>query len=127
MNYVNLSETGGTREKRERRIGGTRKNAKTVELFRELPEGKNGSGRRRFCKKKILITHCIIPPAKKSGKVPKRMVDAAKKVCYNTFRLWRSDPRGDAGVAQLVEQLIRNQQVASSSLATSSMKKVSFG
>ena len=32
-----------------------------------------------------------------------------------------------AGMAQLVEQLIRNQQVAGSSPATSSMKTTGFG
>ena len=42
------------------------------------------------------------------------------KILYNIIVVLR------AGVAQLVEQLIRNQQVAGSSPATSSMLKATF-
>ena len=51
--------------------------------------------------------------------VPGKMrVDAGRKRCYNNPCL-----KSDACVAQLVEQLTRNEQVAGSSPATSSKKK----
>ena len=43
------------------------------------------------------------------------LVDIPGNLCYNTVRWW------DAGVAQLVEQLICNQQVGGSSPSTSSI------
>ena len=50
--------------------------------------------------------------------VPGKMrVDAGRKRCYNNSCL-----KSDACVAQLVEQLTRNEQVAGSSPATSSKK-----
>ena len=46
----------------------------------------------------------------------KKRIDKLKKVCYNSIRCFVC-----AGVAQLAEQLICNQQVAGSSPITSSI------
>ena len=45
----------------------------------------------------------------------KKVIDKAGRACYNIVRRGK-----DAGVAQLVEQLICNQQVGGSSPSTSS-------
>ena len=52
------------------------------------------------------------------SEIAKIWLDKFRKMKYNNSRKSRH-----ATVAQLVEQLIRNQQVASSSLATSSKRK----
>ena len=51
-------------------------------------------------------------------------VDLRFTLCYNTACVGKD--RADAGIAQSVEQLIRNQQVVCSSHIASSMKNSAF-
>ena len=63
----------------------------------------------------------------KKQKQAEKTVDKGENLCYNPFRWLRADGKWekssgsqDAGIAQLVEQLICNQQVGGSSPSTSS-------